>query len=92
MDFQVTELFLVFFSKKHGFYTKDKKYNRKLYNTLIKFLKGMAYKPRPVKTRPKRAFPETQKDRDLLNIKEIKKQKAEKEAEKRRKKRQILEE
>lgn len=92
MDFQVLEIFLVFFSKKNGFYVKDKKYNRKVYNTLTKFVKSISYKIQKKKTRPKRAFPETQKDIDLLNIKEIKRLKNEKERERRKKKKQFIEE
>lgn len=91
MDFQVLELFLVFYSKKHEFYIKDKKFNRKLQKSLTQFVKNMKF-GQAKKKRPQRTFPETQKDRDLSNIKEIKRIKAEKDAEKRRQKRQQLEE
>lgn len=43
MDFQVLELFLVFYSKKHEFYIKDKKFNRKLQKSLTQFVKNMKF-------------------------------------------------
>ena len=71
---------------------KDKKYNRKLHNLLTKFLAKMKFSKAETKIRPKRTFPETQKDIDLVNIKEIKRIQAEKDADRKKRKKQIVEE
>ena len=92
LDFQVLELFLVFFCKKNSIYVQDKKFNRKLTDELGIFVKKMKTLDLQKPKKKQRTMPMTQKDLDLINIKEIKRIKMEKEAEKKRTAKRIIEE